>query len=81
VDGRHYAIRLALDHPKVVRKLALLDCLPISEHIDRADARFDTAWWHWFFFAQPEISERVITADSDAWYCGDPAAPCGGQRR
>jgi haloacetate dehalogenase len=72
--GSYYALRLALDHPKVVRKLALLDCLPISEHIDRADARFATAWWHWFFFAQPEIPERVITADPDAWYCGDPAA-------
>jgi haloacetate dehalogenase len=72
--GSYYALRLALDHPKVVRKLALLDCLPISEHIDRADARFATAWRHWFFFAQPEIPERVITADPDAWYCGDPAA-------
>lgn len=72
--GSYYALRLALDHPKVVRKLALLDCLPISEHIDRADARFATAWWHWFFFAQPEIPERVITAAPDAWYCGDPAA-------
>jgi haloacetate dehalogenase len=71
--GSYYALRLALDHPKVVRKLALLDSLPISEHIDRADARFATAWWHWFFFAQPEIPERVITADPDAWYCGDPA--------
>jgi haloacetate dehalogenase len=72
--GSYYGLRLALDHPKVVRKLALLDSLPISEHIDRADARFATAWWHWFFFAQPEIPERVITADPDAWYCGDPAA-------
>jgi haloacetate dehalogenase len=25
-----------------------------------------------FFFAQPEIPERVITADPDAWYHGDP---------
>jgi haloacetate dehalogenase len=40
--GSYYALRLALDRPKVVRKLALLDCLPICEHIDRADARFAT---------------------------------------
>jgi pimeloyl-ACP methyl ester carboxylesterase len=32
-------------------------------------ARFATAWWHWFFFAQPEKPERVILADSDAWGC------------
>ncbi len=71
--GSYYALRLALDHPEAVSKVALLDCLPISEHLDRADARFATAWWHWFFFAQPEIPERVITADPDAWYRGDPA--------
>ncbi|MFD9739350.1 alpha/beta fold hydrolase, partial [Umezawaea sp. NPDC059074] len=31
-----------------------------------------TQWWHWFFFAQPDIPERVITADPDRWYHGDP---------
>ena len=72
--GSYHALRLALDHPGSVRRAALLDCLPISEHLDRADARFATAWWHWFFFAQPEIPERVILADPDAWYHGDPAA-------
>jgi haloacetate dehalogenase len=36
------------------------------------NARFATAWWHWFFFAQPEIPERVINADPDSWYHGDP---------
>lgn len=70
--GSYYAFRLALDQPEHVAKLALLDCLPISEHLDRADARFATAWWHWFFFAQPDLPERVIAADPDAWYRGDP---------
>jgi haloacetate dehalogenase len=51
--------------------VALLDGLPVSEHLDRVDARFATAWWHWFFFAQPEIPERVINADPDSWYRGD----------
>ena len=70
--GSYYALRLALDHPELVSRVALLDCLPISEHLDRTDARFATAWWHWFFFAQPEVPERVITADPDAWCRGDP---------
>lgn len=70
--GSLVALRLALDHPEAVRRLALLDCLPVSEHLDRADATFATAWWHWFFFAQPDIPERVITADPDAWYVADP---------
>lgn len=71
--GSYVALRLALDHPAAVGRLALLDCIPLSEHLARADAAFATAWWHWFFFAQPEIPERVINADPDAWYRGDPA--------
>jgi haloacetate dehalogenase len=70
--GSYYALRLAPDHPERVSCVALLDCLPISEHLDRIDTRFATAWWHWFFFAQLEIPERVIMADPDAWYRGDP---------
>ncbi|WP_431918389.1 alpha/beta fold hydrolase [Nonomuraea jabiensis] len=71
--GSYVALRLALDHPAAVVRLALLDCIPITEHLRRADAEFATRWWHWFFFAQPEIPERVINADPDAWYHGDPA--------
>jgi haloacetate dehalogenase len=72
--GSCVALRLALDHPERVSRLALLDGIPISEHLARADAEFATRWWHWFFFAQPEIPERVILADPDAWYTGDPEA-------
>lgn len=70
--GRYYALRLALDHPGNVTRVALLDCLPISEHLNRINARFATAWWHWFFFAQSDLFERAITADPDSWYHGDP---------
>ncbi len=72
--GSYVALRLALDHPEAVSRLALLDCLPISEHLSRISAEFATRWWHWFFFAQPEIPERVINADPDRWYHGDPVA-------
>jgi len=72
--GSYVALRLALDHEHRVEGLVLIDCLPISEHLARADARFATLWWHWFFFAQPDIPERVITADPDGWYGGDPDA-------
>ncbi len=44
-------------------------------------ARFATAWWHWFFFAQPEMPERVINADPDAWYRGDPDSHGRGEPR
>lgn len=70
--GSYAAFRLAMDHPEAVRRVALLDCLPIVEHLDRMTPEFATAWYHWFFFAQPETPERVIGADPDAWYHGDP---------
>jgi pimeloyl-ACP methyl ester carboxylesterase len=72
--GGCVALRLALDHPAAVSRLALLDCIPVSEHLSRITAEFATRYWHWFFFAQPEIPERVINADPDHWYRGDPEA-------
>ena len=72
--GSYVALRLALDHPGRVRRLAVLDGVPISEALARCDARFAAAWWHWFFLAQPDLPERAILADPDAWYGGDPAA-------
>ncbi len=66
--GSYVALRLALDHPDRVSHLVLADCIPISEHLDRTTADFATRWWHWFFYAQPEVPERVINADPDAWY-------------
>src|SRR5579875_1301217 len=66
--GSYVAFRLAMDHPAHVTRLAVLDCVPIGEALSRADARFAQAWWHWFFYAQPELPERAILADPDAWY-------------
>ncbi len=66
--GSYVALRTALDHPEAVTHLAVLDCIPIVEHLERADAGFATAWWHWFFFAQPDKPERAISADPERWY-------------
>ena len=66
--GSYVAFRLALDHPDAVTRVALLDGIPVVEHLERCDARFAAAYWHWFFFAQPEKPERAIGADPLAWY-------------
>ena len=50
------------------RRLVVIDGVPISEALARCDATFAHDWYHWFFFAQPDTPERVITADPDAWY-------------
>jgi haloacetate dehalogenase len=63
-----------MDHPDAAAGLAVLDGVPIAEALTRCTDRFATAWWHWFFFAQPGKPERAINADPDAWYGGSPAA-------
>ena len=68
--GCYTAFRLAMDHPLAVSHLIVLDGVPILEALERCDARFAAAWWHWFFFAQAEKPERAIMADPEAWYGG-----------
>jgi haloacetate dehalogenase len=76
--GAYTAFRAAMDHPQVITRLAILDAVPIFEALSRCDAKFATAWWHWFFFGQPEKPERAIGADPDAWY-GASAASMGAE--
>lgn len=73
--GSYVALRVALDHPEVADRLVVLDSVPIGEALKRADAKFASAWWHWFYLGQTaKRAERVINADPDAWYGGDAAA-------
>ena len=67
--GSYVAYRTALDHPDRVTRLAVLDGTPIVEALERCDAEFAAAWWHWFFLGQREKpAERVINADPETWY-------------
>jgi haloacetate dehalogenase len=67
--GALVAFRLAMDHADAVSRLAIMDGLPVVEHLERCDARFAAAWWHWWFLGQTsKPAERVISADPDAWY-------------
>jgi haloacetate dehalogenase len=70
--GSYTAFRTAMDHPDAITHLAILDGVPIAEALGRCNAQFAEAWWHWFFFAQPDKPERAILADPDAWYGGSP---------
>ncbi len=70
--GCYVALRTALDHPDAVRRLVVIDGVPISEALARCDAAFAQKWYHWFFFAQPDKPEQAILADPDRWYAPDP---------
>jgi haloacetate dehalogenase len=67
--GSYVAGRVALDYPDSVRRLCLMEGIPIGEALARCDARFAARWYHWFFFGQTDRpAERVINADPEAWY-------------
>ena len=67
--GARVAHRVALDAPDTVSRLALMDIIPT--HTLLADLRRDvaTAYYHWFFLAQPEPGpEEMILNDPDRYY-------------
>jgi haloacetate dehalogenase len=66
--GGYCAIRMALDAPERIRKLAVFSNIPIGEAFCRATREFAPGWWHWFFFAQPELPERLILENPDNYY-------------
>lgn len=76
--GSLVAFRTAMDHPELVSHLVIMDGLPVIEHLERTDATFARAWWHWWFLGQTEKpAERVICADPDAWYTTPKPAQMG----
>ena len=67
--GTYVAQRLALDSPDSVRRLCLMEGVPIAEALARCDAIFAARWFHWFFYGQTDKpAEQFISADPDAWY-------------
>jgi haloacetate dehalogenase len=67
--GTYVAQRLALGSPGSVRRLCLMEGIPIAEALARCNATFAASWFHWFFFGQTaKPAERFISADPEAWY-------------
>jgi haloacetate dehalogenase len=67
--GGRVAYRMALDHPRVVTALAVLDIVPTAEVWARSDATTAVGYWHWGFLAQPApLPERLILGDPEAWF-------------
>ena len=59
--GARCAYRMALDHPRAVARLAVLDIVPTGEAFRRADMRFSLGFWLWSFLAAPEpVPERLL---------------------
>jgi haloacetate dehalogenase len=62
--GARVALRLALDHPGAVSRLALLDIVPTSTIYGSLDQRRAITVWRYFFLVQPpDLPERLIGND------------------
>jgi len=83
--GGRVAYRMALDHPGVVTRLAVLDIVPTGEVWRRGNWLLALGYWHWGFLAQPApLPERLILGDPDGFWIaagrmglksGDPRYP------
>jgi haloacetate dehalogenase len=66
--GARVAHRLALDHPDVVTRLAVLDIVPTRHVLGTVTRDMAMAYFHWFFLAAPNgVPEHVIAADPGYW--------------
>jgi haloacetate dehalogenase len=64
--GGRVAYRMALDHPGVVERLAVLNVIPTVEQFERMDADTALGYWPFIFLAQPPpFAERVISASAE----------------
>jgi haloacetate dehalogenase len=65
--GARVAYRMALDHPTIIERLAILDVIPTIDAFAHADARFALAFWPWSLLAQPEpLAECLLSANPQA---------------
>ena len=64
--GARVAHRLALDHPKAVEKMVLLDIAPTIAMYEQTTMEFARAYWHWFFMIQPHpFPDTLLGADPE----------------
>ena len=77
--GGHVACRMALDAPARVSRVAVLEIVPVPEHLNRADMAYGLAGYPscWFGQLHPKPEALVTHAPSD-WFRADGFADDGG---
>ncbi len=64
--GGRVGHRMALDHPRRVKKLAVLDIVPTRTMFANVNQYLATVYYHWFFLIQPfDLPEKMIGADPE----------------
>jgi haloacetate dehalogenase len=66
--GGRVAYRLALDHPEVVKRLALLDIVSTRAVYEGGGTEIARRYYHWYFLIQDRpLPERLIGGDPALW--------------
>jgi haloacetate dehalogenase len=64
--GGRVAYRMALDHPEVVERLAVLNIVPTVDQFERLAGEAAIDYYPWTFLAQPApFAERLVTASAE----------------
>src|ERR671922_2761731 len=64
--GGRVAYRMALDHPEVVDRLAVLNIVPTVDQFERMAGEASLEYYPWFFLAQPPpFAERLVSASAE----------------
>lgn len=67
--GARVAHRMALDHPGVVDKVALVDILPNHHIWNNVSREWAQKSWHWVFMTQPDgFPERMMGSVPAEWF-------------
>ena len=66
--GGRVAHRMALDHPDVVARAAVLDIVPTRTLFAGSDQAFATAYYHWFFLIQPGGLPETMIGHDPEWF-------------
>jgi len=66
--GGRVAHRMALDHPDVVERVAVLDIVPTRTLFAGTDQAFATAYYHWFFLIQPDGLPETMIGHDPEWF-------------
>lgn len=67
--GARTAHRMALDAPKRVKSLTLMDIVPTQHLLTTLTPQVAASYYHWFFLAQPfPLPETMIGADPERYF-------------
>jgi haloacetate dehalogenase len=66
--GGRVTHRMALDHPRVVERAAVLDIVPTRTLFAGTDQAFATAYYHWFFLIQPDGLPETMIGHDPEWF-------------